>query len=273
MNCVRQRLHCGGFENFRFVEGPRTEGRSLNLGVHATGASSSDNRSAEDVEHVSYTNEKSIDESRRFFQRWVLRSPVSPCHFSHKPRCLKSDCPSCRRPSRVSLRPNPEQVPSLSQRDWQHLQYFFYRLSYLVLNAHTSRNPLLYLAIPLLVSSPSLPPAICSTAAQHRANTAEAGFCGWQLEATKYYVRALRSLKTCIPGVSGFQNGTSYHEQQALETVLLSSIFLCKYEVIKDGIHNWRQHLAGIASCCDLLEQNSTYPTSEIAVYARSLYV
>lgn len=57
------------------------------------------------------------------------------------------------------------------------------------------------------------------------------------------------------------------------EMAILASIFLCKYEIIKDGVESWRLHLKGIESLCRSLSAEQTASMSSTLVYVRSLYV
>jgi hypothetical protein len=62
-------------------------------------------------------------------------------------------------------------------------------------------------------------------------------------------------------------------EGDTAEMAILASIFLCKYEIIKDGIENWRLHLRGIESLCQSLDAEQTASMSNTLTYVRSLYV
>lgn len=57
------------------------------------------------------------------------------------------------------------------------------------------------------------------------------------------------------------------------EMAILASIFLCKYEIIKDGVESWRLHLKGIESLCRSLSAEQTASMSNTLTYVRSLYV
>lgn len=57
------------------------------------------------------------------------------------------------------------------------------------------------------------------------------------------------------------------------EMAILASIFLCKYEIIKDGVESWRLHLKGIESLCRSLSPEQTASMANTLAYVRSLYV
>ncbi|KAL4874437.1 fungal-specific transcription factor domain-containing protein [Aspergillus karnatakaensis] len=167
----------------------------------------------------------------------------------------------------------PAQVgyfPNLQHADWQNLQYYVEKLSDLILNGHAPQNPLRELIIPRTASSPLLLQAICSISAQHRANGTAEGKDEFQAAATAYYLRSLSKLKEWIPYISCLQEAEGYHDFEATELVLLISIFLCKHEIIKAGVADWRPHLTAIGSFCRLLEQNGHSSSTETIKYARS---
>ena len=160
----------------------------------------------------------------------------------------------------------------LSHSDWQNYQYYVEKMSDLILNGHAPQNPLRVVAIPRIMSSPVLLQAVCSISAQHRANSSLKGRAQYQRAADLYYLRALSSLKNMIPYVMYLQTSAGYHDPEALEHILLISIFLCKHEIIKSGVANWRAHLAGVELFSQFLEDHGSCSTETI-MYARSLYV
>lgn len=60
-------------------------------------------------------------------------------------------------------------------------------------------------------------------------------------------------------------------DKDTAEMAILASIFLCKYEIIKDGVENWRFHLRGIESLCQSLDADQAASMSETLAYVRSL--
>jgi hypothetical protein len=59
---------------------------------------------------------------------------------------------------------------------------------------------------------------------------------------------------------------------ETAEMAILASIFLCKYEIIKDGVESWRLHLKGIESLCRSLSADQTASMANTLAYVRSLY-
>lgn len=60
-------------------------------------------------------------------------------------------------------------------------------------------------------------------------------------------------------------------DKDTAEMAILASIFLCKYEIIKDGVENWRFHLRGIESLCQSLDAEQQASMSNTLAYVRSL--
>ncbi|KAB5582955.1 fungal-specific transcription factor domain-containing protein [Coniochaeta sp. 2T2.1] len=171
------------------------------------------------------------------------RGPVPPLHDKAgegEEECLTlSRLPSTYRPKGFHF--------DISQPECWLFQYYVERLSGLLVNAIGHDNPLQSLIVPRVLSSPLLLRTVCAVSALHRSSYAQDGETKYQTEATGYYVRALSDLREHVPFLHGKNNSV------LLQTVLLSSIFLCKYEIIKDGVTNWRRHLKGIESFCQLL--------------------
>ncbi|KAK1252285.1 hypothetical protein MKX08_003472 [Trichoderma sp. CBMAI-0020] len=57
---------------------------------------------------------------------------------------------------------------------------------------------------------------------------------------------------------------------ETAEMAILASIFLCKYEIIKDGVESWRLHLKGIESLCRSLSADQTASMANTLAYVRS---
>ena len=67
------------------------------------------------------------------------------------------------------------------------------------------------------------------------------------------------------------KRNTAIADKDTAEMAILASIFLCKYEIIKDGVENWRFHLRGIESLCQSLDADQAASMSETLTYVRSL--
>ncbi|RDL38692.1 uncharacterized protein BP5553_03032 [Venustampulla echinocandica] len=146
-------------------------------------------------------------------------------------------------------RPRPFLIDMSGPERWL-FQYYVERLSGLLVNAIGHENPLRSLIVPRLLSSPLLLQTVCAVSALHRSSYADGDErTTYQTAATGYYVQALADLRDLI-----LQGDTLLSDSGLLQIVLLSSIFLCKYEIIKDGVTSWRRHLEGLESFSRLLE-------------------
>lgn len=173
----------------------------------------------------------------------------------------------------------------------QPFQYFVERLSGLLVNAIGNENPLRTLIVPRVTHSPLLLNTVCAVSCLHRSRHAEGEMrTQFQTESTQYYVSALADMRKFISHAqlpdragSGGSSGSSSsagvgtalpNDLWSLQVALLSSIFLCKYEIIKDGITHWRQHFDGIEFFSKMLSSNPGQASiPDIQNFARSLYV
>jgi hypothetical protein len=178
----------------------------------------------------------------------------------------------------VLSRPTPTHRPrgffvGLSGPQCWLFQYYVERLSGLLVNAIGHENPLRSLIVPRVLSSPLLLQIVCAVSALHRSRCADGDERRtYQMEATGYYVRALSDLRGLIPHVPWPQGDTLPNDSRLLQIVLLSSIFLCKYEIIKDGVTHWRRHLEGIESFSQLLDGGAWAASMpDIMEFAQSL--
>lgn len=176
----------------------------------------------------------------------------------------------------------------------QPFQYFVDRLSGLLVNAIGNENPLRTLIVPRVTHSQLLLNTVCAVSCLHRSRHAEGEMrTQFQTESTQYYVSALADMRKFIshaqlPDRAGSGGGSSGNSSSSsavvgtalpndlwsLQVALLSSIFLCKYEIIKDGITHWRQHFEGIEFFSKMLSSNPRQASiPDIQNFARSLYV
>ena len=128
------------------------------------------------------------------------------------------------------------------------------------------------LIVPRAVASPLLLQTVCAASLLHQAR-----FCDEQQslmhdKATSYYVRAMSSLQNRVPYVLQLKD-TSAWNPWAFEELLLATMFLCIFEITKDGISNWRRHLIGIESFCQLLGDMELLSAPEPLQFVKSLYV
>ncbi|KAF4947685.1 hypothetical protein FSARC_13901, partial [Fusarium sarcochroum] len=132
-----------------------------------------------------------------------------------------------------------------SHLDVQLFQYYIQNLSTRLTNADGFWNPLRVLAVPRMCSSSVLFQAVCAGSAIHMARFSSYDVEHYDRVARLYYVQALSALKDLISVLEQqTASDSSYKELDGI--ILLTSIFLCKYEIIKGGMSVWRQHLAGV---------------------------
>ena len=186
----------------------------------------------------------------------------------------RSESPTTQKLEMVPTTPSSlSHTPEIPHDDWHHLQYYVERQSNLILNAYTLRNPLRSVVLPRIMASPVLRHAVCSIAAQHRANQTHGDKDALQVAATSYYVRALSKVKESIASISTLPGLLDCWDAGAVEDTVLASIFLCMHEITKSGVENWRQHLVGIESLWPLLMQRRAGEMSEAIMFVQSLYV
>lgn len=167
-----------------------------------------------------------------------------------------------------------EMFPSFTEVDFHLLQYYTEKLSSCMANADGFWNPLRVLIIPRMLSSTVLFYAVSACAAQHQSMLcAQERKSEFESLATLRYVRSLSALTKLMPSVyeSFATSGTA--EQWLDENVLLTSIFMCKFEIIKDGMATWRRHLKGIGPLSDHLQSKYPDAMTDTLRFARSLYV
>lgn len=142
----------------------------------------------------------------------------------------------------ATLYPNPTESPDiLSNVDGaRYLSYYVGHLSRLLVMADTASNPLRETIIPRLAHSPTLFRAVCAVSACHLSqrsdndNASRDAMC-----ALKYYSQALTSLTSTL---------TEYtrSDRDLADVTVLTAAFLCKYEIIRGSIREWRLHLVGL---------------------------
>ena len=163
--------------------------------------------------------------------------------------------------------------PQLAGSDYQLLQYYTEKLSSCMANADGIWNPLRILIIPRMVSSTLLFHAVSACAAQHQALYVGARKVEYEHLATSHYVRALLALTKHIPSVYESRGAEETPDKWINECVLLNSIFLCKYEIIKNGVAIWRSHLDGIEPLSEHLRLKYPNSMKDTLRFARSLYL
>lgn len=133
-----------------------------------------------------------------------------------------------------------------------YLSYYTTHLSKLLVMADTASNPLREMIIPRLHFSPMLLKAVCAVSACHlsqRREDVHASHHG--IIALKYYSQALSSLTTSLEEYTRSC-------QCPADVTVLTAVFLCKYEIIRGSIREWRHHLTGLIQLMDRFAASST---------------
>ncbi|KAL7928470.1 fungal-specific transcription factor domain-containing protein [Trichoderma chlorosporum] len=236
----------------------------------------------------------------QYESQFQLQSP----HQRHRRVALRARGASRDGP----LVPSLSAFSYLSTSEYFFLQYYLERLSNVLVNANSLANPLKSLILPRIASSNLLLDAICATAAVHRCSASDVDRSEYATMATRYYVRVLSAVRDLIPRVTNGSSGASSRRRELItdgeesspaesessdyndgkgkpknknrrrmiiedkdtaEMAILASIFLCKYEIIKDGVENWRFHLKGIESLCQSLDPEQAASMSNTLAYVR----
>ena len=183
----------------------------------------------------------------------VAKQPAKARSMSEGESCRKAakDILEDDKPAENQLTRRLSDMSEASSSERSLFHYYVARLSGLLVNAIGYDNPLQSLIVPRATSSQLLLHTICAVSALHRSHYS-AGHDKTldETRATGYYVRSLAALKELMPTISPT-------DHPMVQNALLSSVFLCKYEIIKDGVSSWRRHLDGIQSLSRLLDKES----------------
>lgn len=85
--------------------------------------------------------------------------------------------------------------------------------------------------------------------------------------SVSYYVRALSELNAVMLRFEA----QAISDNTLAETVLLTSTFLCKYEIIKGGVRDWRSHLDGTKGLLGYFRNRGMQLTAATLDFATSL--
>lgn len=126
-----------------------------------------------------------------------------------------------------------------------YLSYYTDHLSRLLVMVDTPCNPLRYMVVPRMASSPMLLKAVCAVSACHMSQ--REGSSSTAADGTfalRNYALALRDLTSCLSEYSA--SCLQKIDSTTVDQVVLTAVFLCKYEIIRGSIHEWRHHLTGL---------------------------
>ena len=156
----------------------------------------------------------------------------------------------------------PLAPPDASLLERYLLDHYIQKASTVLINVEGPSNPLRSVLIPRAITSQILMDALYAVAAYHVfVCNHDASF---RASALKYYNRAASALSRGIAGASCHMIG------EDLEVLLLTSVFLCKYEIISVG-KNWRQHLQGVQKMLDVFKNGKSTMAPVTLSYIQSL--
>lgn len=143
------------------------------------------------------------------------------------------------------------------------LQHYVERSSSVLVNVDGPANSLRNIVLPRAGVSSMLMNAIYAVSSRHASNSdSNAEF---RVGALTYYGRATTALQDSL---------TAFHAETTIaerEIVLLTSVILCKYEIVAGGYKNWRSHLRGLYKMLCTFEEKGAKISSEVVSYVQSL--
>lgn len=155
--------------------------------------------------------------------------------------------------------------PQASSVERYLLHYYTFKLSTVLINVDSPSNPLRSVLLPRAVTSPTLMNALYATSALH-------AFVGnrdpdFRILSLAYYNKAVCALRHLMANLE------PQRERADLEILLLTAVYLCKYEIISGGVSNWRSHLQGIQQLFEtsICQENISKLAPETVAYVQSL--
>ncbi|KAJ5087218.1 hypothetical protein N7456_010834 [Penicillium angulare] len=155
--------------------------------------------------------------------------------------------------------PHATQSPSIEDHLRQH---YVERLSSILINIDGPTNTLRSISFPRMVTSLMLTNALYATSARHL--FIYEGRAEYQIASLEYYNKASCELRSLLNDLG---SGLSIEQR---ELMLLTSVFLCKYEIISGEVKNWRPHLRGLQKMFSLCQRNGIKFSEEIVSYIQS---
>jgi hypothetical protein len=179
---------------------------------------------------------------------------LEPTGTGCKPSHFFMNIPGCIIP------PPSTQLPPIEDYLMKH---YVEKLSTILINIDGPINSLRSISFPRIVASSMVTNALYATSACHLSiceRKAE-----YQMVSIKYYNRASSALRHLISDL-----GPSLSVEQR-ELMLLTSIFLCKYEIISGEPKNWRPHLRGLQKMFNISRHIKSNISEEMVSYIQSL--
>lgn len=153
--------------------------------------------------------------------------------------------------------------PDASEMERYLLHHYTSRMSSLLINVDSPTNPLRSVLLPRAVVSPILKDALFAVAALHVSVGKD--HPKFRTTSLAYYDNALSAFHHRITELQ--QRPQRYD----LEVLLLTAVFLCKYEIISGGTSNWRSHLQGVREMLEAFQSKHINLAPEATSYVRSL--
>lgn len=154
-------------------------------------------------------------------------------------------------------------TPQVSTLEGYLRQHYIERLSSVLVNVDGPSNSLRCVILPRALVSPMLMDAIYATSSLH--------IFIWnkksehRISSLTYYNKAAAALHRLISNVG------AHSTVEDRELSLLTSVFLCKYEIISGGLSNWRSHLQGLQKMFGIFQQNQVKLSFETESFVQSL--
>lgn len=133
---------------------------------------------------------------------------------------------------------SPGHISHISGPEMYYLQYHTERGSKLLTNLEMEENPLRAIIIPRALSSPLVMDALCAVSAVHMSNWAPHRDAGSQTAAMHYYGRTINRLRKVLSDPYAISSCTATPEE-----IIITVAWLCKYEVVRGSVKQWRDHL------------------------------
>jgi hypothetical protein len=157
----------------------------------------------------------------------------------------------------------PRGIPSVSSFEGYLLQHYIDTLSVFLINCDSPSNPLRSVILPRAAASPILMNALCALSSWHIFACNQASEL--RVAALDYYSKATSALYHLL------HRFNCYSDVGDCEIALLTSVFLCKYEIISGGVSNWRPHLQGIGNLLRAFPHAKSKLSQETITYIQSL--
>ena len=197
------------------------------------------------------------DEAPEYFP--VVSQSTSPTSTSSSPTSTSSADDSPPSPPSMALTIQPD----ASQMERYLLHHYTFLMSSILINVDSPTNPLRSVLLPRAVIFPGLKDALYAVAALHVSVGKDDP--EFRITSLAYHDKALTAFHERISQVLQKPN------RAELEVLLLTAVFLCKYEIISGGVSNWRSHLQGLKEMLEAFQSSNTKLATETTSYVQSL--